>query len=323
MSTFFDFIIAIGLIATALPAVILLYHRTKSEKSWEYQHRENSLTLILALFLSAIILFYGSFIEPKMLTVRKQIIDLPKINQPIKIVFFADSQLGPYKQTKHLNQVVDLALKLKPDLVLIGGDMINNNWYDVAAEIGYLEPLQRLAATVPVYAVNGNHEYGINQKIEKEGPIVFYPDASIAVEEKMRAMGVHYLKNNLEKITIKDQSFYLFGGDELWGNNLDYSPLQARAEDIPTIALIHNTAAAKNASQHKIDLMLSGHTHGGQIRLPIIGPLGTVDDVTPHDWYLGLSQVNEMKLFVTAGTGETGARARLFNPPEITLVTIK
>ena len=69
--------------------------------------------------------------------------------------------------------------------------------------------------------------------------------------------------------------------------------------------------------------MLSGHTHGGQIRLPFIGPLGKVDSITPKTWYQGWNNIDEMKLFVTSGIGESGTRARLFNPPEIVILTLE
>ena len=144
------------------------------------------------------------------------------------------------------------------------------------------------------------------------------------MEEVMRNLGIKYLINDLELLEIGNQKFYLFGGDSFWAGRLNFSSLDNRQEaNLDTIALIHNPAAAWKASEQGIELFLAGHTHGGQIRLPFIGPMAQVDDVIPRSWYKGEVGLDDMKMYVTSGTGETGTRARLFNLPEIVLLTIK
>ena len=105
---------------------------------------------------------------------------------------------------------------------------------------------------------------------------------------------------------------------------LDYSILETRKEDIPTITLIHNPSFQFSNYPTDIDLALSGHTHGGQIRLPVVGPIGLIDNLLQKKYYQGLHTLDSgTKMLVTSGVGETGTRARLFNPPEIMLLTIK
>jgi uncharacterized protein len=322
MSVFFDLIIVTCLFATAAPAVILLWHRYRNKKSWEARHRRLSLTGALLLLFGTFVLLYGSFIEPNLLITNEQTIDIDGIDTSITIVFMADFQVGPYKKEDHIKRIVERTLRLNPDLVLIGGDQIDNSLSGLD-EISYLAPLEKLAKKIPTFAINGNHEYGVTKKQLEKGRTSHLPNLSKETRSAMEALGVRYLVNEVEAISTTGGQFYLFGGDSLAYGVLDFGILNTRTSTIPTIALIHTPEAVFEASEHNIDLQLSGHTHGGQIRLPFIGPVGRVESQIPKSWYQGLNKYYGMQLFVTSGTGETGARARLFNPPEIVLLTIK
>jgi predicted MPP superfamily phosphohydrolase len=322
MKTFFDLLIALLIIITAYPAVILLYSRKKRLKSWEYRHHHLSLFFVWILIIGFGLTIYGSFIEPKTLVTNYQTIDLPNLDQPLKIAFVTDLQVGKYKQTEWTEKVVERILKLNPDLVLLGGDQIDNEHYDLE-ELDYLRPLAKLTTKLPVYAINGNHEYGLNCFAGVNELCHYTGDLHQEIEETLTKLGIKYLTNNLEKITINSSSFYLFGGDEYWAKKLDLTPLNKRTEKIPTIALIHNPTGSFT-NKVNADLILSGHTHGGQVRLPIVGPLGLVDTILPREYYWGWHEItSSTKMFVSSGAGETGARARLLNPPEVVLLTIK
>lgn len=323
MQIFFDLLIAILIIITALPAVILLYSRIKRKHSWERKYKKTSLAISFILLLGTLIISYGSFIEPNLLITNRYEIDLPNIESPIKIAFMADLQLGKYKQTQWVEKVVKQTIELQPDIVLIGGDQIDNETF-APEEFKYLKPLENLSKQIPTYAVLGNHEYGISCYNGVEEECSHTGDVSTESKTTIEQLGINYLTNNLEKIAINSSSFYLFGGDSYWAKKIDYSILETRAENIPTIALIHNPAFQFSDYPNDIDLVLSGHTHGGQIRLPFIGPLGLVDNILPRKYYQGLHQISDYtKLLITSGAGETGVRARLFNPPEIVLLIIR
>lgn len=321
MKPFFDLLISIFLAATVLPAVILLLN-LKRKETWENRHKKITLVISTLFLIASLIIVYGSFIEPQIITINSQKIKLANLSKPIKIAFIADFQVGPYKRQKFVQRVVDKILEKKPDIVLIGGDQVNNDGGTLEDETFYLKPLARLAKQIPTYAINGNHEYGVN-----EGE-VFYntkkrlPDVSKQVKNSMEKLGIHYLTNELDKLTVNSSSFYLFGGDDYWSGNLNYSALKKRTENLPTIALIHEPESVFEAAGYEVNLLLSGHTHGGQIRLPLIGPLGRVDSYIPLDWYKGLHDYKNTKLFVTSGIGETAVRARLFNPPEVVILNL-
>jgi len=323
MDLFFDILIITGIFATALPAIILLYHRYKHPESWEYKNKKKSAFFAVILLIGTIFLFYGSFVEPNLLIVNRQTIDLPSLKKPIKIALISDIHVGDFNKEKGTQKIVDHILNLNPDLVFIDGDHIFSNYKD-DNRIDYLKPLEQLAKKISTYAVHGNHEYGVgsyDSDIQKRFRL---PNRSAEVAQTMRNLGIHYLINETEKITIDNESFLLFGGDEFLIDAVNYDNLDKVKEanpELSIVALIHNPTSIYEASRHNIDLVLSGHTHGGQIRLPFIGPVGTIETDLPRAWYQGLIDYNGSKLFVTSGANESGARARLFNPPEIVLIT--
>ncbi|MFH1946605.1 MAG: metallophosphoesterase [Candidatus Magasanikbacteria bacterium] len=318
---FFDVLIILLITITALPAVILLYSRKKRKDSWENKNKKQSLILAVILLLGTTIITYGSFIEPQLIITNYQKIDLEKINSPIRIAVIADFQVGYFKQEKYVEKVTNRILELNPDLVFIVGDIVDNAVYE-ENEAKHLIPIKRLTDTIPTYAIHGNHEYGIGGGKSILEPAYRTGDVTAETKEIVESFGIRYLVNEIEEIKIKEEKFYLFGGDSIWAGKLDYSILKNRNENLATIALIHNPLVVFQAYKHNIDLMLSGHTHGGQVRLPFIGPLGRVDNMLPAEWYQGWNEFEGLNFFVTSGIGESGTRARLFNPPEIVMLTV-
>ncbi len=321
MKTFFDILITLGIVITALPAVILLYESRK-ENTWEKRHKKWAIALTAVLLFGTAMIIYGSFIEPRFLVINRQEIDLPGIEKPIKIAFVSDLQAGPYKRENYTAKMVKKIIALEPDLILFGGDHVDNGGTS-EDETKYLAPLTELPKYAPTFAIHGNHEYGVGTDIMGAFENRRLPDVSRDVEKTMTAINIDYLTNELRLLSINNQKFYLFGGNSSEARRQNFSELKNRNLDIPTIGLLHDPRDVLTASTHNIDIMLAGHTHGGQIRLPFFGPLGRVDSHTPIDWYKGWGKYNETIFFVTSGVGETGARSRLFNPPEVVLLTIK
>jgi len=324
MQVYFDLLITIGLVSTFLPAGILLYSANRRTQSWEYRHRQLSYTAVFFLLLGAVTLLYGSFVEPRLLITNEQTVDLPQVDTPFTIALVSDFQLGVYNQTQFVERIVDHVLSLHPDIIMLAGDQLDNTPGDTDEAV-YLKPLSRLVESgTPVYAVHGNHEYGVGGKRNATDPDRRFGDISTHAAEAMKKLGITYMTNDLVTTTIRDQEIAIFGGDSYLAEKLSFDTLQDKPDDMPTIALIHNPGSVWIAAKEDIDLMLSGHTHGGQIRLPFFGPIGRLDEPIPLDWYQGLHQVDDdTQLFVTSGTGESGTRARLCNPPEVVLLTVE
>ncbi|PIR75124.1 MAG: hypothetical protein CO030_03710 [Candidatus Magasanikbacteria bacterium CG_4_9_14_0_2_um_filter_42_11] len=324
MQAYFDLLITIGLVSTLLPAGILLYSAKQRIQSFEYRHKKLTYGASFLLFLGAVILLYGSYVEPRLLITNEQTVDLPGIEHPFTIALVSDFQLGVYNQTSHVSRVVDRIISLRPDIVMLAGDQLDNTPGDVDETV-YLTPLSRLVETgIPVYAVPGNHEYGVGGKRNSADNLRLFGDISASAAKAFTDLGITYMTNTLVTTTIQGQDIAIFGGDSYLAEKLSFDILTNKPETIPTIALIHNPGAVWLATKQDIDLMLSGHTHGGQIRFPFVGPLGRLDEPIPTDWYQGLQQVDDnTQLFVTSGTGESGTRARLFNPPEVVFLKVE
>ncbi len=300
---FYDSCIGIGLLISVLIGIIFLH----------------STPLISFLGFTAFgILIWGSFVEPHIITINRVPVPLQQTTYPFTIAVLTDLHAGPYKKTNFFERLVAETIALNPDLVVIVGDHVYNCVTDLD-EVTYLSPLKKLALRFPVYAVHGNHEYGMGEYAQE------YADVSEHVKKIMQSYGIIYLQNETTTITINRQEITLFGGDELWAHKLEYTSLTERDESSLTIALVHNPAYLHYPHPKGIDLTISGHTHGGQLRLPFIGPIAQVDHLIPRHLYQGLHEPEHTGefLFVSRGLGESEPRARLFCPPEIALLEIK
>ena len=91
---------------------------------------------------------------------------------------------------------------------------------------------------------------------------------------------------------------------------------------MPIILIAHNPDAILYSNADRADLVIAGHTHGGQIRLPWIGSIARIPTILGNDYDKGLFEYGDQQLFITSGVSETGPRARLFNPPVISVLTI-
>lgn len=279
--------------------------------------------LSLLFLVGVIILMWGSFIEPKIITIKQVSVKLTKATQKLSIAVLTDLHAGPYKKNNFFERVVEKTIALDPDLIVVVGDHTFNCIPD-EHEVEYLTSLKKLTEKYPVYAVHGNHEYGVSDYVPTNPKQKKFADVSELVKKTLESYGITYLVNKKVDLEINGQKLCLFGGDEVWTGNLDYSSLKEVDSTLPIIALVHNPAYLYHPHPQGIDLTIGGHTHGGQFRLPLIGPLGTVDHLIEKKLYQGLHEPERKGefLFVSRGLGESEPRARLFCPPEIVLLTM-
>ncbi len=221
MKTFFDTLITLGIVITALPAVILLYEK-KRENTWEARHKKASLAIAIILFIGTMTVICGSFIEPKFLVINKQEIDLVGINKPIKIAFIADFQVGPYRHENYVKKVVKKIISLNPDLIFLGGDHVDNGGTP-EDETKYLAPLAELPKYAPTFAIHGNHEYGVGTDLMGAFENRRLPDVSREVEQALSTIDIDYLTNELRLLSISGQKLYLFGGNSSEARKLNFS----------------------------------------------------------------------------------------------------
>ncbi len=271
--------------------------------------------------ISFVVLLYGSFIEPRMITVNKKSIHIKGLKD-ITIAIIADQHIGPFKGEQYMRRIVEKTQELKPDLILLPGDFI----YDHLSDIHKLTPLKDLHAPLGVFAVLGNHDTG-HMLDRIRGAFVPYrtPDRSADVIELLASFNIPMLRNEHRMLRHKGQTFALAGTDHSLMDSCDLDQsLTGIPHDVPVILLSHVPDIIMNEASTRASLIVSGHTHGGQIRLPFIGAIYPIPDRLGSKFDQGLFDLgNDRTLAITHGIGETLARARLCCPPEIMMLQIE
>jgi len=276
-----------------------------------------SLVFLLLIIFSTI--FYGSFIEPQQIKIKTTDLNLntTKQNEHIKIVFISDIHAGPNTQTGFVRRIVKLVKQEKPNLILFGGDFI----YWEPEHANYLKPLEELKNLYPekMFAVLGNHEFNLGSFMSEK-----YFDKTTILREELNKAGIKVLENQGETITINNNKIFIAGIKELWTGQADANkPLEnLQNKNIVKILLAHNPDIIQSTDSEKYNLILSGHTHGGQIRLPIIGAVPRIPTELGRAFDMGLFKLKQGYLYISSGIGETGTRARLFNRPEFTIINL-
>jgi uncharacterized protein len=252
---------------------------------------------------------YAYNVEPNLIQVEHVEMALPRLPgvfDGMTIAQISDLHLGPYVSEDHILKAVQMTNALRPDAIVVTGDLVNSSWR-------YIQPcteiISKLDAPIGVYAVLGNHDYWVGF-------------LSLMLQS-VKKSGITLLRNQSVPLTRGRSTIYFVGIDDLW---LELANLQRALEGIPNnackIALMHEPDFADIAAQAEIDLQLSGHSHGGQVRLPFIGPL-----ILPkygEKYAMGFYRIgNFTRLYTTRGIGVLPPGVRFNCPPEITLLTLK
>jgi len=310
MNIFFDVII-FGFLFFDIPFVLWYIKKRKPNLP-----RKKALPLLALAFIAWGIIFYGSFIAPKQIIVQQESINL--IQEPtdsLSIALLSDFHVGPYKDEAFLEKIVKITIEQKPDYVFLLGDYI----YESIEDIEKLSPLQELTKTITTYGIMGNHDYHLSGSTDD-----IDDELAQAIRTKLTNLGVILMED--ESRPIDPDKLWITGSQEIWTNRSDLTKaLSNRANpEIPTILLVHNPDLIREVTEYtKVDLVISGHTHGGQIRLPLLGPIGPIPNALGQKYDQGFFDYNGTKLYITSGLGESGPRARLFNPPEVVMMEVE
>ena len=259
--------------------------------------------------------FYARFVEPRMLVTAEHELEIctPETGTggagSLRIAVFSDTHNGVFKNAMPLARVVARVRSLSPDFVLIPGDF---TYYLEPAEMA--ETFAALAEIdVPVYAVMGNHDEGI-----AHGPVVVNP-----LTRTLQDLDVTVLDPGAATFFEGDKSVRIIGMKDHWAairDDQDPLPVRPEARSDFTILLEHNPdALVEIPDLGPFDLMVTGHTHGGQINLPYITCAWTFAcDV----WRYGYLEHERGNLFVTSGTGMVGLPVRINVPPIVDILNI-
>ena len=269
--------------------------------------------ITLALFgIAALLVIYALFIEPNRLIVHRETIALtswPTELRGLKIAAISDIHAGaPHITLDKVRHLVALTNSEQPDLILLPGDFVIQNviggsFIDPTALAAELKHLKSRAG---VFAALGNHDWWYNA-----------PRVRNAFEEA----GIRVLDNETIKIEHNGKAFWLAGfADEWEGNPNIAETLKPITGDLPVIAFTHNPDLFPEVP-NRVALTVAGHTHGGQIALPLLGRL-VVPSKFKQRYAAGLVAENGKQLFVTTGVGTSIIPVRFGVPPEIALLTI-
>ncbi|MDF1506784.1 metallophosphoesterase [Robertmurraya sp. DFI.2.37] len=256
---------------------------------------------------------YAGRIEPKLLKINKYQIshlDIPVDFENIKIIQFSDTHLGFQYTLEQLQELVEEINNHKPDILFFTGDLLDEpNKYGEFERV--ISILKKLEAPFGKYAVYGNHDHGgygtdIFKRIMEESGFTLLLNDSIKIEKNAQS------------------SIYLLGIDDAMLGRPDISAALANVPDEAyKILLSHAPDLADNAANFNIQLQLSGHSHGGQIQIPLLGAL--VKPPYGEKYYEGFYTVGEEKpltLYVNRGLGTTRLPFRFLSVPELTIFTL-
>jgi predicted MPP superfamily phosphohydrolase len=259
---------------------------------------------------------YGYRVEPTWLELNRlavPVAGLPAAFAGFRIIqltdFHGSRQVTPF----YLGEAVELALAQNPDLVVLTGDFIHHGHRHVER---VARALGRLAAPHGVYAVLGNHDYSVRNALGFRR----YRHLHRAVTDALRANGIGVLRNQTVRVARAGAALHLVGLADLWSRECDVTQAYHGLNDhLPCVVLAHNPRTIERLGGRRCDLMLSGHTHGGQVNWPGLGRV----TLGHHARRLaaGLYRYHGSWVYVNKGVG-FGFRFRLGVRPEVAVLTL-
>ncbi|MFZ5857584.1 MAG: metallophosphoesterase [Chloroflexota bacterium] len=285
--------------------------------------RRDFLKLTTAVSLQAVVLGllgykYSTDWEMNWIDITQLSLKLPRLDpafKGLKLVQISDFHLGQWLTKERLDEVIRLVLEQSPDYVLLTGDFVEyrpykrpNEWatYEKSLEI-IRNSFSTLSASRPTLAILGNHDHRVGTEW---------------IQSALSDAGVTVLQNSVHTIQRGRSKLHFAAVDDV-NENMDRFDvvLDALPDDGAAILLVHEPDFADvSTTTGRFDLQLSGHTHGGQIVLPLVGPpiLPTMGRKYPS----GLYHVNDMLVYTNRGVGVTTVNARFNCRPEITVFSL-
>lgn len=250
---------------------------------------------------------YSTFVEPHWLELKKVAVRLPRLPSSFNgftILQLSDMHHGKYVPMSYLEECLKRASKIKPDAVALTGDFVSQRASDV---FPCMEIIKTLKAKHGVFAIPGNHDYWTNISTVRNSFIKADIPFFINQHTVIRRGG--------EKI--------LFGGlDDLWGGHPNfYKTFPSRTENAAKILMMHNPDLFEASIPFPVDFIMAGHTHGGQVSLPLFGP-PVVPSNFGSKYASGFFKNALSSMYVNRGLGVIFPPIRFRVRPEITLFTL-
>ncbi len=269
--------------------------------------------ILLILLIFSVLFVIGFFIEPNEIIVRRKTLTLSrwdKKHDNLKIAIISDIHAGaPFITLEKIRQLVDLTNREKPDLVLMPGDFV------IKKIIGgkFIQPepiaeiLSKLDSKHGSIAVLGNHDW--------------WNDGN-RITKALRNKNITVLENSSIELSVNGKELNVAGVLDLTTNFPDIGlALSKIKKDSSILLLSHNPDVFPFVPRH-VSLTIAGHTHGGQVKLPVLGRL-IVPSIHKEKYAYGYIQENNKNMYVSSGIGSSILPVRFGVKPEIVILTIK
>jgi predicted MPP superfamily phosphohydrolase len=230
--------------------------------------------------------------------------NLPDAFAGLRIAQISDVHHSSFMPAERIAEIVEDTNALGADLIVLTGDYVSYSPYYIA---GAAEALGRLRAPLGVFAVLGNHD--------------FWNDAN----EMTRALErehIAVLRNAHTRYELRGDAITLAGIDDLGVRAADLDRA-LRGADPRRVRLLlsHNPGIIRRAAMRAVDFVLSGHTHGGQVHVPLVGAPSMLG--YPKEYVRGLARLGGTQIYVNRGLGTVIVPVRVGSPPEVTMLTLE
>lgn len=260
---------------------------------------------------------YAYHVEPTWLAVNRitlPVRGLPAALAGVRVAHLSDFHCGAHIPEGYLEGAIERTAAESPDLIALTGDFIDRGPRHAATAARLF---RHLKAPLGVFGVLGNHDFSVHTA----GGARKHPGLDRVVADALGSEGVTVLRNRSVRVERGGAGLLVAGVDDLWSGEADASmALGGNCEDTPRVLLAHNPQTAEQFDGQRADVILSGHTHGGQIDWPGFGRL--LLHKSARRWAAGLYNVGGRHLYVNTGVG-FGWRFRFGVRPELAIFTLQ
>jgi len=247
----------------------------------------------------------GFFPDPEITEIDIWLRRLPVAFNGLRIVHLTDIHHSLFTPLEDIQRAIHLANLLRPDLIALTGDY-------VTLSPTYIWPVARvlgkLRARLGIFAVLGNHDFQV--------------DAG-EITRAFRTQRIRVLRNSHFALRAGSAHLWVVGVDDLWWGADDLvAALRSVPAREPKILLCHNPMGVRQAAAHGVDFVLSGHTHGGQVRLPVVGSVYGRSKFGER-FVEGWNRLDGTQIYVSRGIGKVLLPVRLGCPPEIACLRLR
>lgn len=278
---------------------------------------KKKIIIILSIILGILgIIFYSRFIETSLFETKEYKIsnvNLANDFSGLKIIHISDIHYGRITTTKMIKKIIKEVNLIKPDIIVITGDLIDKDATLTEKDISFLkDSLAKLESKYGKYSIYGNHD--ITYSREK-------------IEEIYKHSNFKLLVNDYDIIYgKKNEALFIGGLDSLLEGEQNIEKTMSYFNDhediLYKILLVHEPDSTDNILEKypNTNLILAGHSHNGQVRLPLIGAVYTPSG--SKKYYDNYYKINETDLYISSGIGVSRINFRLFNKPSINFYRI-